>query len=305
MGTLRDRATGRVVLLAADCILGRASTSWLQIADRKVSGQHARLRWAGARWELRDLGSRNGTFVDETPLGPTETRALHEGARIAFGPDGPVWVVADIAPPQPIATHATTGERRGGQDGFLALPDERDPLLTVYQDHDGVWHLEGDGPAERLADRTRVEVAGAAWWVEVPTHLPPTIDAAHGVSLLDASLAFRVSADEEHVELTVTAPGFDRTLKPRVHLYMLLTLARVRLEEAARGDVPASEQGWVEREVLCRMLGVDAQRLKVDIFRARKQLAAAGITDAALLVERRATSRQLRLGVAALHVAPL
>jgi hypothetical protein len=36
----------------------------------------------------------------------------------------------------------------------------------------------------------------------------------------------------------------------------------------------------------------------MDIFRARKQLAEAGIEDSAMLVERRDSPRMLRLGVA-------
>jgi hypothetical protein len=69
-------AEGRVTLgrsRECDCVLAEAS----------VSRRHAELRREGARWVLRDLGSRNGTRVngvrllDEAEVGP--------GDRVSFG----------------------------------------------------------------------------------------------------------------------------------------------------------------------------------------------------------------------------
>jgi len=53
------------------------------------------------------------------------------------------------------------------------------------------------------------------------------------------------------------------------------------------------------------MLGLEPNVLNVQIFRARKQLAAAGFEDAAQLVERRPGARQLRLGTGRLRVRTL
>jgi hypothetical protein len=43
-------------------------------------------------------------------------------------------------------------------------------------------------------------------------------------------------------------------------------------------------------------------RLAVDIYRARKQFSEAGVTEAAQIVERRATSHELRIGVPRLAI---
>ncbi len=97
-------------------------------------------------------------------------------------------------------------------------------------------------------------------------------------------LRFRVSSEEEHVELTIRPRGDETEVPPRSFHYLLLTLARARLKGS---DCAASEQGWVEREALCKMLRTDPTKLNVDVFRARRQLGEPGVLGAANLVERR------------------
>ncbi len=63
--------------------LGRSRDCDCVLAEPSVSRRHAELRRDGARWLLRDLGSRNGTRVngvrllDEAEVGP--------GDRVSFG----------------------------------------------------------------------------------------------------------------------------------------------------------------------------------------------------------------------------
>jgi len=45
-------------------VLGRGDGATLVLDDPSVSRAHARVGFDGARWSVRDLGSRNGTFVD-------------------------------------------------------------------------------------------------------------------------------------------------------------------------------------------------------------------------------------------------
>src|SRR5690348_8489006 len=44
--------------------IGRAAEAGLRLDHPSVSRAHAELRFDGAHWELRDLGSKNGSFVD-------------------------------------------------------------------------------------------------------------------------------------------------------------------------------------------------------------------------------------------------
>jgi Inner membrane component of T3SS, cytoplasmic domain len=73
-----------VPLTSAPVTIGRASDSTLVLEDDYVSSHHARIV-AGkrGRWQVEDLGSTNGTFVDEDQVSGTTT--LEPGARVRVG----------------------------------------------------------------------------------------------------------------------------------------------------------------------------------------------------------------------------
>ena len=48
--------------------IGRASDSGLRLDHPSISRAHAELRERDGTWHLRDLGSKNGSFVDGTPI---------------------------------------------------------------------------------------------------------------------------------------------------------------------------------------------------------------------------------------------
>ena len=65
-------------------ILGRSSSCDLRLPHASISRRHARLTRRGERLFLEDLGSQNGTFLDDERLaGPHE---LQVGQRIHIGP---------------------------------------------------------------------------------------------------------------------------------------------------------------------------------------------------------------------------
>ena len=65
-------------------ILGRSSSCDLRLPHASISRRHARLTRRGERLFLEDLGSQNGTFLDDERLaGPCE---LQPGQRIHIGP---------------------------------------------------------------------------------------------------------------------------------------------------------------------------------------------------------------------------
>src|SRR4051794_16249034 len=77
-------ATGPVAHeLAEDVItIGRAPENMIRLDDSSVSGRHAQLTVTGDSYELRDVGSTNGTCVNgETVM----TATLKAGDRIRFG----------------------------------------------------------------------------------------------------------------------------------------------------------------------------------------------------------------------------
>ena len=103
------------------------------------------------------------------------------------------------------------------------------------------------------------------------------------------SMRFDVSLDEEHVFLTLLDDaGRSCSLGERIHHYTLLVLARLRLEDAARG-IDRGSAGWVDMERLSTMIGIDRSHLNIQIFRARRQIldALAPAAEQAEAVERR------------------
>jgi hypothetical protein len=50
--------------LTTETLLGRSPENTIQLPDTTVSGRHSRLIHRKGAWEIQDLGSRNGTFVN-------------------------------------------------------------------------------------------------------------------------------------------------------------------------------------------------------------------------------------------------
>lgn len=74
----------QVPLEPGENIIGRAADALINVASLKVSRRHARIVVSDGRAVLEDLGSRNGTYVDERRIeGPVE---LKGGEHISVGP---------------------------------------------------------------------------------------------------------------------------------------------------------------------------------------------------------------------------
>lgn len=302
MGILEDVATKQRITLGPRCLLGRHPGCDVSRADPRLSGEHAVVRWVDQRWEVRDLGSRNGTFLDGRRLGPGERAEMRPGAVILLGGPSQAFALVDPSPPSPGARHTGTGAVRTAADQVLVLPDEERPLVTVFEDHTGRWVAEREDGTMAVRDREILVVDGEPWILELPSGIRATWEASAGPTLETVSVRVAVSRDEEHVEVTFLHDAGAIALPARSHHYLLLTLARAWL-----ADSPAAgeDRGWIDREELCRMLGVDALKLNVDVCRVRKQVGEAGVIGAAGIVQRRATTGQLRIGARKVEVAAL
>ncbi len=67
----------------AETVLGRGSNARVRLNDEGISRKHCRLVQKGADVFIEDLGSANGTRVNEEPVG--ETRLLQDGDKIHVG----------------------------------------------------------------------------------------------------------------------------------------------------------------------------------------------------------------------------
>ena len=278
----------------------RVCTVWLE--DRKVSGEHALVRWNGGVWELQDLGSRNGTFIAGRRLNVGERVSLASGTTLGFGgPDGYVFVGG--GPPTPFAVPLDGGAPIEAQEGLLALPDSLAPEVTVHRSAEHGWSIEQAGEVRSAEDGEVVRSVSGAWRLHLPGELLQTDESSGDGPTIDTiSLRFCVSRDEETVELLAIHRGAVIDLQVRVHHYLQLPLARGRLADASP---PSDQQGWIEQAELLRQLRCDGDRLYSEVFRSRRQMSQAGIADAARIIERRPGTGLLRIGVAALEIVPL
>jgi len=292
---------GERVLLRALHGVGRAPDSALQLPDAQVSSLHALFRWTGRQWEVRDLGSRNGTWVDGRRLGSGESAPLTVGTTLAFGSPGRRWRVRDDSPPHTAAVPEDGGMPVEPEGKILALPSAEHPLVTVYATPAG-WVVDRDGRTEVVSDGTVLVVEGRRWRLSIPAAAVGTVEAGDApVDLSRVALSFTVSRDEEHVECVGSAGSRSFDLGTRSHHYLLLTLARARLADRARG-VPPAEEGWLYQDDVLKGLATTFNTLQVHVFRARRQLGEVGVINAADIVQRRTDSGQIRLGVADLAV---
>lgn len=304
MATLASSAD--VFVLPTRALIGRSRDCDLVLRARDVSSRHATLEWNGADWQLRDLGSRNGTWLEGQRLAGDARPVVCAGARMRFGNDS-AWILEDASPPELMARSLNDGACRRAQGGYLALPSADAPERCVYRDRQGRWVVSGDrGDTHAIDDRELLVMADAsAWRIHLPDADASTWQedpAGRGLARLRLLLAH--SRDEEYVEAVALCGDERLDLKARAHHYTLLILARRRLADRAAGLTEA-EEGWIRQDELGDMLRMSDNHLYITIHRARAQLAELGVADAAGLVERRPGTRQLRLGVADLEVLML
>jgi len=275
----------------------------MQLGDPRVSGEHATILWSGGRWVIRDLGSRNGTFVDGGRIAAGEAARLVAGAKLGFGGPDDLWELVDAGPPSALAEDLASGAHVLAEDGILALPDADAPEVLIYDSGRGGWTLEQSGETtEAITDGHVVRVSERSFRIRLPAALEGTATVEAGPRIDTIRLRFAVSRDEEHVIVTVLHRGREIVLEEREHGYILLTLARARIADR---EEPLSEQGWIDRERLLKMIQLDPNALNVAIYRARGQLTAAGVEGAAAVVDVRRGQRRLGLEPDRIEVVPL
>jgi len=116
--------------------VGRSARNDIQINDRFVSRNHLQILFKGQRYVIKDLNSKNGTFVDGTRIPPGKPFEVQGGCPIVIG----VTVICMGHPcSEDIDTllntvglrrHRTPPERRMGPEGNIALIYELAKVLA-------------------------------------------------------------------------------------------------------------------------------------------------------------------------------
>jgi hypothetical protein len=99
---------GRPHPLDRSTLIGRTiGGHGLAVLEVSISRQHAQISLDGGAWWVRDLGSSNGTYLDDTPV--SGSAPLHAGARVRFGQLAFYFLPEGARLSAPIALENATG----------------------------------------------------------------------------------------------------------------------------------------------------------------------------------------------------
>lgn len=113
-------------LTEAGCTIGRAASCDIIIPRPLISRMHARIEWVDGRYQLRDLGSVNGTYVHGVRL--HEPRLLTQHDVLGLGDATALLSFAD-----PDATHLPAGRLRYDPRQMRFFLDQQPVELTPHQ----------------------------------------------------------------------------------------------------------------------------------------------------------------------------
>lgn len=308
MGTLIERSTAKIIPLHAQHLIGGSALCGVLLTNPRASCVHALLMWMDGGWQLKDLASTNGTFVDGARAPTGQWIRLWEGISLSFGGLEESYTLISAAPPEALAIlhRAERVERLEG--GLIALPDSDNPEIVVLQDAHGDWVVERQAQVELARDGQLVQVRGQTWRLSLPGVAQQTLRDMIGPPVLSAlQLRFDVSFDGDRVSLTLSFPdGAERRLEPRAHHALLLSLARRWAQDLASGVDPL-DAGWVSMDELARELPASERmaawgRINLHVYKARRELAELGVASASALIERRRGQELLRFGGAQVQI---
>ncbi len=92
-----DQPAQRIPLTQSPLTIGRAEHNQIVLAGNGISRTHVRLERTASGWYVTDLGSTNGTLLDEQHLNPHTPYLWTAGAYLQLGPCRLQWVVASLA----------------------------------------------------------------------------------------------------------------------------------------------------------------------------------------------------------------
>jgi hypothetical protein len=318
MGLIQSVRDPRLwAVMKQNFLIGRDESCDLVLSRPGVSKRHALICWDGQHWTVRDLMSRNGTFVRahgaksaaRSPGDRALQLALNDA--VIFAETEEEWVLVNVDMPRTLL--AEEGREPDSiivldPTGVVAVPSEDHMRFVMHRDRvSGDWILEEPGTEPRpVTDGELIGVEDHRYrlYIVEASDTQEAMNAPLGLSLAEVDLELLPTPDEESAALSVRASRTSVNSGPHAHLYLLVYLARRRLKDAREGL--AEEQcGWLSTDEVQSALGYgSSQHLAVDVFRCRKNLKELSVYDGAEIVER-ARHGHLRIGVGSEHLRVL
>lgn len=271
MAILLNKKTQQSIILRGNHTFGRdAKTNITALQSLSASRNHAFITWDNDGWKIKDTSS-NGTYLYKTRLGNGCYHELELGDTIQFGHQPcDVWSLVDASPPItgliPLSADLT----------FIPLHDVHilsieQADIMLYLGEEGRWICETANGSAILSTSDKVGSNGKFW--QFVDERPCATTAMINVSPPpdDIKFLFKASQNEEHISLSLVIDNTERDLGERSHHYVLLMLAKQRIEDIKKG-MPVTEQGWIKKDVLVQMIGMGEQHINIHIYRFRQQV---------------------------------
>ena len=146
---LKDLNSGNAFALQDFNLIGRSEGATIQLADSGISRQHATIRREGANYWLVDLGSANGSFVNDIAL--TAPRVLRDGDRLQFGRSVLLFDQDEPSakPPRPVADGKTQISQT------TSVPFRSQAVTLLVADLQGFTQMSSQLSADQVADLLR------------------------------------------------------------------------------------------------------------------------------------------------------
>ncbi len=287
---LKEGGTQYLPLAAKPLAIGRSPASDLVLPDGTISWHHAQVWVEHSQVWIRDLNSRNGTFVDkervrtsaavspesEIRLGARLTLAIRSSEKAA--PTFRVLQLEDLTDKVRFTLRAERFNIGSAADADLRIEGAEDRAATLLIHDDGEVWIGTDDDERPLALDESFEVAGREYRiVAAPRSHAPTVEWG------DHPYPYRVEATIDgptgpQARLVDDERGVEKLLTGNKGV--LLYLLAKKLQEDRNGGLGRSEEGWCNDADVAR--GVwgratrEANTLHVLIYRTRNTLKKAG-----------------------------
>lgn len=289
--------------------IGRGPENDVVVPEQTVSSNHASMWLEGAQVWLKDLGSRNGTFVNDERI--QGASAVNLGDNVRLGPDMELRVhgtAAAAGPPMAYLVQDTTSGLQfplrsdrftiGGGEDDLPIPGVGPQAVTLMVYPDGEVYLGDEEGEERpiaLGETFTVGEHDLRLLALAPTYTA-TIEAEPSrypyrlKVTLDGVSGPEAMMYDEHSDLSHRVDAENRAI-------LLYVLGRQWIEDRDAGK-PRPERGWCsDNDVSVGIWGrrgtADANALHVLTHRLRRELKKAGFDP--WFIEKRRRALRIRV----------
>src|SRR6266567_7820252 len=128
--------TGRTTLGPAVVTIGRMPGNQLLMTDPQSSSHHAEIRPDGQGYSIIDLGSTNGTFINEERLASHTPRLLVAGDRVRIGNTVFTYEVSGASELPPTAYIRSSHQNSDGAAPFPATVAVPKPNFSGYNSNE-------------------------------------------------------------------------------------------------------------------------------------------------------------------------